>query len=156
MSADELYREVILDHHKNPRGRDHLESCNAASSGMNPSCGDEVSIRLHIDGRKVVGVEVDAKGCAISTASGSMLAERAKGLDIDALQDLAAVVRNMLKTGELSEDTSIGDFEALLGVSRFPVRVKCAMLPIATLLQAIDAFRESSELAPIVTTEEGP
>ena len=156
MSADELYREVILDHHKNPRGREHLSACNAASSGMNPSCGDEVSIRLDIDDGKVVGVEVDAKGCAISTASGSMLAERIQGLRLGDVQDLAAVVRDMLKTGNLKDGVDIGDFEALLGVSRFPVRVKCAMLPIATMLQALETYSDKNEATTPVTTEEGP
>ena len=154
MSSDELYREVILDHHRNPRGREHLDACNAESSGMNPSCGDEVSIRLNIDGGKVVGVEVQSKGCAISTASGSMLAETAKGLDLNALKDLAAMVRNMLKTGELEEGTNIGDFEALLGISRFPVRVKCAMLPIATLLQAVEAYHGDGDASSAISTEE--
>ncbi len=154
MSSDELYREVILDHHKNPRGTEPLHACNAESSGMNPSCGDEVSIRLDIEGTKVVAVEVHSKGCAISTASGSMLAETVRGLDLDTLQDLAATVRNMLKTGELSEDADIGDFEALLGVSRFPVRVKCAMLPIATLLQAIEGYRSGAGTPQAACTEE--
>lgn len=154
MSSDELYREVILDHHKNPRGTQPIHVCNAASSGMNPSCGDEVSIRLKIEHQKVVDVEIQSKGCAISTASGSMLAETARGLALSELKDLAAVVRNMLKTGELKDNNDIGDFEALLGVSRFPVRVKCAMLPIATLLQAVDAYDHGGEAALSVTTEE--
>jgi nitrogen fixation NifU-like protein len=106
---------------------------------MNPSCGDEVSIRLNITGDKVQAAEVHSKGCAISTASGSMLAEKIPGMNMTDVRALAGDVRELLKTGHVMDGADLGDFEALSGVSRFPVRVKCAMLPIAALLQALDS-----------------
>jgi nitrogen fixation NifU-like protein len=145
MSSEDLYREIILDHHKHPRGAAPLAACNASSTGMNPSCGDEVSIRLNIEGDKVEGAEVISKGCAISTASGSILAEKVSGMHLAEVRKLAETVREMLKTGQVRDDTDLGDFEALGGVSRFPVRVKCAMLPIAAMLQALDSVTIASD-----------
>ena len=155
MIADEIYREVILDHHKHPRGVAPLDAYNASSSGMNPSCGDEVEIRLRIEGDTVRDVQVASRGCAVSTAAGSMLAEQVKGRDVNTLRALAADLREMLKTGELPASEHLGDFEALAGVSRFPVRVKCAMLPIAAMAQALEAYASSGKAeATGVSTEE--
>ncbi len=137
MSSDDLYREIILDHHKHPRGTDHPHICNASSSGMNPSCGDEVTIRLNIEGDRIREAQVQSKGCAVSTASGSILAQKIPGMRVEDVRALAETVREMLKTGDVREGFDLGDFEALSGVSRFPVRVKCAMLPIAAILQAL-------------------
>jgi nitrogen fixation NifU-like protein len=137
MSFEDLYKEVILDHHQHPRCTEPLLHYNARSSGMNPSCGDEVTVRLNILGGRVEGVYVAGKGCAISTAAGSMFAAKVKGVKTDELRSIAETIRIMLTSGNVPEDADIGDLEALVGVSRFPVRVKCAMLPIATALKAV-------------------
>ena len=154
MNFDELYRDVILDHHQHPRGAAPLLTSNADSSGMNPTCGDDVTIKLLIADDVVTDIQVEGHGCAISTASGSMFAERAKGMHLDELRRLTATMRHLLKTGEIPVDQELGDLEALAGVSKFPIRVKCAMLPLATAMQAIEAFEERRAAAVTVTTEE--
>jgi len=156
MNFNELYRDVILDHHKHPRGNAPLASSNADSSGLNPTCGDDVTVRFLIEDESVRDVQVTGHGCAISTAASSMFAEKAKGLRIDELKILTERVRTLLKTGEVPPDLEFGDLEALAGVSRFPIRVKCAMLPIATAEQAIEGFEQRRAKAVTVTTEESP
>lgn len=150
MNFDDLYRDVILDHHSNPRGAHPLHQCNADSKGMNPTCGDEVTVKLLIENDCVTDIEVAGHGCAISTASGSMLAERVKGMSLDELKRLAATMRRLLKTGQIPVDEELGDMEALAGVAKFPIRVKCAMLPLATAEQAIEAFEEKRAAAATV------
>ncbi len=140
MNTDELYRDIILDHHKHPRGNTSLEAFNAASFGMNPSCGDEVEIKLNIQNDTVEGVQVISRGCAVSVASGSILAESAIGLKLSVLKDMALNVQKMLQTGQTETNFDPGDFEALMGVRRFPVRVKCAALSIAAIIKAIESF----------------
>jgi nitrogen fixation NifU-like protein len=154
MNFDELYRDVILDHHQNPRGAKNLHQSNADSSGVNPTCGDDVTVRLLIVDDQVKDIEVQGHGCAISTASGSMFAERAKGMRLDELKQLTETMGELLKTGEIPADQELGDMEALAGVSKFPIRVKCAMLPLATAKQAIEAFEQKRAFAATVTTEE--
>ncbi len=151
MKLDDLYRDVILDHHRHPRGCHPLHHANASSSGLNPSCGDEVTVNLDIQGGSIAEIQVEGRGCAISTAAGSMLAERAKGLTVDELRGMTESLREMLKTGKLPEGLEIGDMEALQGVSRFPVRVKCAMLPLVTVMQAVDAFAAGVDPADVST-----
>jgi nitrogen fixation NifU-like protein len=136
MPVDELYREVVLDHHRDPRGHAPLERVDAEAAGKNPSCGDEVTLRLSLEGGRVVGVQVESHGCAISTASGSMLAEQLEGLSLEGARALTARFRAaLLDHGEAAE---LGDLEALLGVRSFPMRVKCALLPWITLVDALD------------------
>ena len=119
---------------------------------MNPSCGDEVTVNLEIAQGTIAGIYVYSRGCAISTAAGSMLADIAFGMTTDELRGMTELLRHMLKTGQLPTDTEIGDLEALRGVSQFPVRVKCAMLPLVTALQALDSF-ENDGGAKQVSTE---
>jgi nitrogen fixation NifU-like protein len=145
MSTDDLYKEVILDHHRHPRCHEPLVHHNAASSGMNPSCGDEVTVHLDIRDGRVAGIHLEGRGCAISTAAGSMFAAKANGMTTEALKGIADTVRKMLTSGAAPTDADIGDLEALVGVSRFPVRVKCAMLPIATALEAVASFEQREE-----------
>lgn len=151
MKLDDLYRDVILDHHRHPRGSHTLDQANATSAGLNPSCGDEVTVNLNIQGGSIAAIQVAGKGCAISTAAGSMLAERAKGLTVEELRGMTESLREMLKTGQVPADVDIGDLEALQGVSRFPVRVKCAMLPLVTAMQAVDAFETGVDAADATT-----
>jgi len=145
MSFDDLYREVILDHHHHPRCTAPLDRANAHSSGMNPSCGDEVTVHLDIREDAVRGVQVAGRGCAISTAAGSIFADKLEGMTTEEIKALAEAVREMLTTGAVPERTDLGDLEALIGVSRFPVRVKCAMLPIATTLEAVASLKNDEE-----------
>lgn len=134
---DEMYRDIILDHYRAPRGKAPVERADIASDGMNPSCGDEISMQVQTEDGVLKDIHVDCKGCAISVASGSMLAEAVKGKTLEEVKALAEQVRKMLK-GEAEEfPEEYDDLESLKGVRKFPVRVKCALLAWITLLEGI-------------------
>lgn len=137
----DLYREVILDHFRNPRGRKQLDCPDAVSEGQNPLCGDEVKVALKFEGDIVKDVAVVGRGCAISTAAGSMLAEILPGKSREEAELLAQFVQRMMR-GEVDPgEIDAGDLDALAGVRRFPVRVKCALLAWLTLAQALESWR---------------
>ncbi|MFH1843889.1 MAG: Fe-S cluster assembly sulfur transfer protein SufU [bacterium] len=150
---DSLYREVVLDHHRHPRGDSPLENYDVQASGKNPSCGDEVTLQLRFDGDRIAGIGVLSRGCAISTSSGSMLAEILDGLTLAEAEQIAHVFRQELKGEAAPAEVDLGDLEALTGVRKFPVRIKCALLPWVTLLDAILAHRQGR--APGEATTEG-
>jgi nitrogen fixation NifU-like protein len=144
VSLDDLYREVILDHYRNPRRRGSLEHPDAHADGQNPLCGDEISLDLAVDGDRVTDVRIRGRGCSISQASASMMAEAVAGKTISEIEELAHRFKAMMEieAGDPGLDESrpgsaLGDLEALRGVRRFPVRIKCADLPWATLAQAL-------------------
>ncbi|MDH3190595.1 MAG: SUF system NifU family Fe-S cluster assembly protein [Acidimicrobiia bacterium] len=145
MGLEDLYREVILDHYKNPRNRGHLAAADAEAQGVNPLCGDEISIELRFDGEVVADVAVESQGCSISQSSASMMTEAIKGKTRSEIMDITAKFRAMMSldddTIELDTDRPgaiLGDLEALQGVRQYPVRIKCASLGWNTLLEALD------------------
>ncbi len=145
MSLDELYREVILDHYRNPRRRGRLEHPTAHAEGLNPLCGDEVSLDVTVEDGTVTDLAVTGQGCSISQASASMMAEAIVGKTIEEIAEISHRFRTMmdLEEGSAGLDSSrpgetLGDLEALQGVRRFPVRIKCAALPWTTLQEALD------------------
>jgi nitrogen fixation NifU-like protein len=146
VALEELYREVILDHYRNPRNRGHLENPDATAEGVNPLCGDEINIEVRFDGDVVGEVAVDGQGCSISQSSASMMTEAIKGKSKSEIADLVSRFRKMMSLEE-SEDTGLdperpgsvlGDIEALQGVRQYPVRIKCASLGWNTLMEALD------------------
>jgi len=151
---DDLYREVILDHHRSPRCKEPLETCDAVAAGKNPSCGDEVTLQLVIESDRISGLSVQSAGCAIATASGSILGEVVKGLTLEEASRLAESFREVMHSddGILPDEPDPGDLEVLTGVRNFPVRVKCALLPWVTLLDAVVA-RKQGRTAGETTTE---
>ncbi len=153
-SMDDLYREVILDHHRRPRGRQPLAGPpDARAEGKNPSCGDELCLELACEGGAVTGAHVECRGCAIATASGSILAELVPGRTPAQVRELAEAFRLAMHSpdGILPDELEPGDLEVLTGVRRFPARVKCALLPWITLLSALDARDGSAAAAPATT-----
>jgi nitrogen fixation NifU-like protein len=144
VSLDDLYREVILDHYRNPRRRGTLEHPDAHAEGQNPLCGDEISLDLALEGDRITDVRILGRGCSISQASASMMAEAVAGKSLAEIEELAHRFKAMMEIedGDPGIDESrpgaaLGDLEALRGVRRFPVRIKCADLPWATLAQAL-------------------
>jgi nitrogen fixation NifU-like protein len=146
MALEELYREVILDHYRNPRNRGRLESPDATAQGVNPLCGDEISVDLTISDGVVSGVAVEGQGCSISQSSASMMSEAIKGKTRDEIDDLVKRFRTMMSLDD-SDDPGLdperpgavlGDMEALQGVRQYPVRIKCASLGWNTLMQALE------------------
>ena len=150
MSLDDLYREVILDHYRNPRRRGSLEHPDAHAEGQNPLCGDEISLDVALDGDRVADVRILGRGCSISQASASMMAEAVAGKTLAEIADLTHRFKAMMEIeeGEAGIDegrpgAALGDLEALRGVRRFPVRIKCADLPWATLAEALSGLPAS-------------
>lgn len=144
MSVEELYREVILDHYRNPRRRGSLSGDVIHADGENPSCGDEFSIDIRLDGETIADAAIQGQGCSISQASGSMMAEAIVGKSLAEVDELCRKFRRMMTIdeGESPVDpdrpgATLGDLEALQGVRRFPVRIKCADLPWTTLSAAL-------------------
>ena len=144
MSLDELYRQVILDHYRNPRRSGRLDRPDAHADGTNPLCGDEVAVDLALRDGHVADARVFGRGCSISQASASMMADRIVGLSTSEVNELVHQIKRLLdiEPGDAGLDPGrpgavLGDLESLAGVRRFPVRVKCADLPWATLDEAL-------------------
>lgn len=154
---EDLYREIILDHYRNPRNRGELESPPAArGEGFNPLCGDEVVVTFEMDGDTVTDVKIGGQGCSISQASASMMTTAVKGKTLEEIQDVTKAFKAMMSIHEetIGSDAGaepsamtnleLGDLEALRGVVKFPVRIKCATLSWNTLLSAIDELDRQS------------
>ncbi|MEX0666920.1 MAG: SUF system NifU family Fe-S cluster assembly protein [Acidimicrobiia bacterium] len=146
MALEELYREVILDHYRNPRNRVPLDLPDFEAEGVNPLCGDEVKVELRFEDGAVSQVSVRGHGCSISQSSGSMMGEAIKGLSREDVVDLAARFQSMLTSADEQDSSQesapepgsvMGELDALQGVRRYPVRIKCASLPWTTLVQAV-------------------
>jgi len=145
---DDLYREIILDHYRTPRNRGELESPPAFESrGHNPLCGDEVTLYLLIDGQGddaiVSDIKIDGQGCSISQSSGSMMTQAVIGKPVKEVQAMLRRFKTLMgiegiELQQGDDDIPLGDLEALQGVVKFPVRIKCAVLSWNTLAQALD------------------
>jgi nitrogen fixation NifU-like protein len=153
---EDLYREIILDHYRNPRNRGELPVPPARKVvGFNPLCGDEIVLFLDIDDDRIADVRVGGQGCSISQSSASMMSAAVKGKSVDEARALTRAFKGMMSIheqsiggdGTESDDepdrseepgVKLGDLEALQGVVKFPVRIKCATLSWNTLTQGID------------------
>ena len=135
---DDLYREIIIDHYRNPRHRGSLASPTATHEGLNPLCGDEVTVELLVDGGRVADVAYKGSGCSISQSSASMMTEAIYGKSLDETKRLSEAFRAMMRGDDDADPESLGDLEALSGVRKFPVRVKCATLAWHTLEEALE------------------
>ena len=157
---EDLYREIILDHYRNPRNRGELETPPAVRvEGFNPLCGDEIVVYLDVEGDRISDVRIGGQGCSISQSSASMMSSAVKGKSLDEVRALSRAFKGMMSIHEQSLDgdgsgdggdgltpaeaaadaeVKLGDLEALRGVVKFPVRIKCATLSWNTLLQGLD------------------
>ncbi|WP_026875741.1 Fe-S cluster assembly sulfur transfer protein SufU [Jiangella gansuensis] len=127
---DSLYQEIILDHYKHPQGRGLREPFDAEAHHVNPTCGDEITVRVALDGEKVADVSYDGQGCSISQASASVLHELLTGSTVsDAMSVERSFVELMQGKGQVEPDEDVlGDGIAFAGVAKYPARVKCALL----------------------------
>jgi len=151
---DGLYRDTVLDHYRSPRGRAEIPDPDVVNSGVNPLCGDEVEVALKIAGGSISKARVHGRGCSISVASGSMMAELVAGMHSAEAGKLAETFRKMMHGEEPPAGMDIGDLEALKGVRNFPVRIKCAMLPWTTLVDALRMHGEGRARGEVPTTTE--
>lgn len=141
----ELYQEVILDHNRYPRNRGALAEADRFAEGYNPLCGDEVKVYLQVVDGAISDVAFDGKGCAISTASASLMTEAIKGKTIEEVETLFRSFQSMVtETGDATARPELGDLEVLGGVREYPVRIKCATLPWHALVAAIQGGGEVS------------
>lgn len=145
---EDLYREIILDHYRTPRNRGELESPPAIrTDGHNPLCGDELTVYLITDGDGddaiVSDIKISGQGCSISQSSASMMSQAAIGKSVGDVKALIRRFKTLMSIEVDGEqpgdaDVALGDLEALQGVVKFPVRIKCAVLGWNTLAQALD------------------
>lgn len=139
---DELYRELILDHYKHPHHREPLSDPDVVAEGYNPVCGDEIEMHLKFDGDRVADIGVIARGCSISQASGSMMTDLVIGKKPEDIARLTGEFKEMLTSPEAEIPEELGDLEALQGVGKFAVRVKCATLAWHTLADGIEQHQK--------------
>src|SRR5436305_470937 len=152
---EDLYREIILDHYRNPRNRGELAAPPAHRvEGFNPLCGDEIVVYLLVDGNTVTDVRIAGQGCSISQSSASMMSAAVKGKTVEEARALIRAFKGMMSIHEhrldgeseataeadaaADAEVKLGDLEALQGVVKFPVRIKCATLSWNTLGQGLD------------------
>ena len=130
MSVEAMYQEIILDHYKAKHHAGLRDPYEAEVTHVNPSCGDEIMLRVHLDGETVVDVSYDAVGCSISQASTSVMTDLVIGKSVDEGMALAASFSEMMHSrGEIEPDEDVlEDAVAFVGVAKFPARVKCALL----------------------------
>ncbi len=139
MELDDLYRDVILDHNRQPRNFGGLDPADASAEGFNPMCGDRLTLRLRMTGDKIGEIRFEGQGCAISTASASLMTEAVKGKTrVQALQ-LFENIHSLLTDDAATGGEDLGKLAALSGVREYPARVKCASLCWHTLVSALKA-----------------
>ena len=138
---DELYREVILDHFRQPRHQGELPGAQIKAEGTNPLCGDEIAFWLKLSGDRIEEAHFLGKGCAISQATGSMFTEQLRGKTLEEATQIIQAMKRIMQGEEPSPDLDLGDLESLVGVRKFPVRVKCAALSWNVLEQGLRDHR---------------
>lgn len=138
MDLNDLYRDVIVDHNRNPRNFRAMPDADCHAEGFNPLCGDRLTIYVQLDGGKIRDVSFQGSGCAISVASASLLTESVKGRSVEDAEKLFGTMHAMLTREDSGVDVaSLGKLGALSGVRAFPARVKCASLCWHTLDAAL-------------------
>ena len=150
-SLDDLYKEIILDHYRSPRNQGELEPPAHRCEGFNPLCGDEVIVFVSLINNKIEEIKIGGQGCSISQASASMMTEIIKGKSVSEAEEIIHAFKEMMDiyeselSGEETDGTSssidLGDLEALQGVVKYPVRIKCATLAWNTLTQSINEIQ---------------
>ena len=133
----DLYREVILDHNRHPRNFGPLDNADRVVKGVNPLCGDKITLYLKLDGDRIADIHFEGTGCAISVASSSLMTERVKGSKIESTLDLFDQVHEMLTNSASEPGEEMEKLAALAGVREYPSRVKCASLAWHALKEAL-------------------
>src|SRR5438552_2705442 len=154
---EDLYREIILDHYRNPRNRGELPAPPARRlEGFNPLCGDEIVVFLLLEDGRVTDLRITGQGCSISQSSASMMSSAVKGRTVEEARALIRAFKSMMSVHEARLDqtteeavtaepeVTLGALEALQGVVKFPVRIKCATLSWNTLAQGLDGSAEEA------------
>jgi nitrogen fixation NifU-like protein len=151
MELNDLYRDVILDHNRRPRNFGGLEPADASVEGFNPMCGDHLTLRLRLNDDTISDIRFEGQGCAISTASASLMTEAVKGKTRDEALKLFDRIHQLLTDDAAPPAEELGKLAALSGVREYPARVKCASLCWHTLASALKSVDPKS--LPAVSTE---
>jgi nitrogen fixation NifU-like protein len=134
---DDLYRDIIIDHYRHPRHKGHLASPSATHEGLNPLCGDEVTIEVLVQDGRVADVAYMGSGCSISQSSATMLTEAVYGKTVAEARAVIEEFTGLMRGNEDVDAEALGDLEAMTGVRKFPTRIKCATLAWHTLEEAL-------------------
>ena len=141
---DGLYGGLVMDHYHNPRNRSPISDADIEAEEFNPFCGDRATLQLKLDGRgNICGVSAQAEGCSIIQAATSMLCDQLQGKSLDEVAEIGERYRLALRNGAEGE-SELGDLRALQVVRQYPVRIKCALLPLTALEEGIKAYREKT------------
>lgn len=143
--VEDLYREVILEHFRSPKNKGHLKNPSAKAEGVNPLCGDQISISILVEGEKLKEIRFEGHGCAISQSSASMMTALLKGKTLKKANVILSTFKNKMgveKKVDPAESVDIGDLESLEGVKRYPVRIKCALLAWNTFLKSLSNLKK--------------
>ncbi len=151
MALDDIYKEVILDHYKNPRNKRDLPGAELQCHANNPLCGDEITVFAHVDDGSVAEVTFQGAGCSISQSSASMMTEAVTGTTVDAANALAGAFRGMMAGDVDPDEESFGDLIALKGVVQYPIRIKCAVLAWDVLQDALEGAGSATGARPHTT-----
>ena len=142
MEADDLYRDLILDHFRNPRNHGAVPDPDIRMEGVNPLCGDQIQLTVKVEGDQVRDIRVSGKGCSISQSSASMMTEALKGHTLARARELVKDFKRMMLERATGDDLpeELSDLAAFEGVKKYPVRIKCALLSWNTVLEGLDDF----------------
>ena len=144
--VDDLYRETILDHYHQPRNQGRIDNPTVEAEGANPLCGDEIQLYLTVNNGHIESIKIESHGCSINTASGSMMSEAVAGKELSAARGVIELIKGMMlgKSSEIELPEELEELESLQGVKKYPVRIKCALLPWNTLLDAIERIDDKN------------
>jgi nitrogen fixation protein NifU and related proteins len=148
VALDEIYKEVILDHYKNPRNKRELPDAELSCTRNNPLCGDEISVFAHVEDGRIADVTFQGAGCSISQSSASMMTEAVGRRPVEEALGMADAFRGMMAGDVEPTEDRFGDLVALKGVVQYPIRIKCAVLAWDVLQEALDGVGEATGAQP--------
>jgi nitrogen fixation protein NifU and related proteins len=141
-NLDTLYRQVIMDHYKNPRNRGVLENDSLTIDMNNPTCGDRIQLTMIVEDGKVTNAKFEGEGCSISMSSASMMTQAIKGQPIEIALKLSQIFSDMMQGKDYDDSIDLGDIEALQGVAKFPARIKCATLAWKAMEKGLNSQKQ--------------
>jgi nitrogen fixation NifU-like protein len=147
VALDEIYKEVILDHYKNPRNKRELPGAERSCSRNNPLCGDEITVFVHETEGRIADVTFQGQGCSISQSSASMMTQAVSGKTLDEVQTMIRDFRGMMSGDVEPSEDEFGDLVSLKGVVKYPIRIKCAVLAWDVLQEALGSDGEAAGAA---------
>lgn len=142
MQLDDLYQEIILDHYKHPRHFARIPPEQAMVDEENPTCGDHIKLTAAVASQALSDIKIECEGCAICTASSSMMAEKTLGKPVAEIRSMISRFNEMMRGGEEMSDDELGDLMALKGVRKYPLRIKCCTMAWHALGAALDQLEK--------------